>query len=350
MRDESGWSVMRECAVSMQRSRRRPFRLLAAASAAACAIAVASCGSSEDSAPEQSQPSTAWTNDLGIPLSTPLVGPEPGHTKKMQLASGRTFLLHVPEGYTPERSWPIILVFHGWNETIDSLEVNTGFSDSRAIVAYPQGVDGAWSPAPYAKTSTDEDLQFVHDMVDGLRSTYRVNDNEIFAAGMSNGGGFAAFLACRMPETFHSVATVSAAYYEGIHDGCTDRPVGRLDLHGTKDPVVSYDGGVRHETPYASVKEVLHEHERRNRCSGKVESVRLTNGAEKETWIGCEAPLQHIRIEGGSHIWPGGFNTRHMEVGPGFATDAVLDFFGIPGRPANTKQEDATASTTRQAP
>lgn len=306
-------------------------------STAACVMALVSCSSSEEDT--TTSPSTAeWRSDLGFPVAPMLVGPDPGHTKKMKLASGRSFLLHVPENYTADRSWPVLLSFHGYTDSPENMEQYSQFDAADAIVAYPAGENAAWAPAPYAATSAEEDLEFVRAIVDSLRATYEVDDNAIFAAGLSNGGGFAAFLACRMPGTFRSVATVSAAYYEGIHTDCSDKPVGRLDIHGTKDPVVNYEGGVRHETAYASVAEVLGQHQRRNKCRGDVESVRLTNGATRETWTACQAPLQHIRIEGGSHVWPGGNNATKTEVGKGFATDAVLDFFGIPGRPADTEE------------
>ncbi len=37
---------------------------------------------------------------------------------------------------------------------------------AQAIVVYPAGVEKAWTPAPYAKTTEEEDLKFVADMVD----------------------------------------------------------------------------------------------------------------------------------------------------------------------------------------
>lgn len=320
----------------------------AALSVAACVGALGACGGHDDAPPAPTSPAT-WTNDLGVPLSPMLVGPEPGETKNIRLSSGRTFLLHVPSDYSPERSWPVLLAFHGWNDSPENMEGYTQFDAAEAIVAYPQGVDKAWSPAPYATTSAEEDLDFVHTIVDSLRSTYSVDDDAIFAAGLSNGGGFAAFLACRMPGTFRSVATVSAAYYEGIHSECSEQPVGRLDIHGTDDPVVNYEGGVRHGTAYFSVTEVMNQHQKRNKCVGDVQTVRLTNGAVKETWTGCQAPLQHIRIEGGSHVWPGRPSRDKPEVGRGFATDTVLDFFGIPGRPEGTEEHGVAEASQRPA-
>jgi len=244
----------------------------------------------------------------------------------------------VPKDYKGEKKWPIVLAFPGWGQSAENLRGYSRLDAADAITIFAEGKKKAWSPAPYAKTSTAEDKKFVRDIIDAVRATYRVDDSRIFATGMSNGGGFAAYLACQMPDVFKSVATVSAAYYKDILKDCAHSPVGRLDIHGTVDPVVGYYGGTRHKTKYYSVESVLEQDRKRNGCSTKVDTTRLVNNALDMKWSGCTAPLEHIRIAGGSHVWPGGTADAHNEVGKFFATDRVLDFFGIPGRPSGTAQ------------
>ncbi len=53
----------------------------------------------------------------------------------------------------------------------------------------------------------------------------------------------------------------------------------------------------------------------------------------------CTTPLEHIRIAGGSHVWPGGTADAHNEVGKFFATDRVLDFFAGSGTTAQAVVE-----------
>ncbi|KXI15933.1 hypothetical protein HMPREF3227_02235 [Corynebacterium sp. CMW7794] len=322
---------------------------------AACGL-LAGCGVGDGSDEGLTDPTavtttgaTQWEPSLGIPASSPLAGPEPGESKTINLPSGRTFILHVPENYDPSRAWPVVLSFHGWGETASQMEAYTRFDSSEAIVAYAQGTDKAWAPAPYAKTSGAEDVAFVQQIVDSLRATYAVDDERIYAVGMSNGGGFAAYLACQMPEYFHAVASVSAAYYSKIHDGCKSAaesenehygeplPVGRLDLHGTDDPIVSYFGGTRHGATYNPVMEVLAMDQKRNQCSDQISTSRLASNSLLMQWKGCRAPLVHIRIGGGNHVWPGGSYDKSHVLPEGFATDAVLDFFAIPGRATGTE-------------
>lgn len=269
---------------------------------------------------------------LGIPRSSPIAGPQPGSFKRIHLPSGRHFMLYIPETYDASKQWPMILAFHGWKETSWQIYKYSQLSSSQAITVYPQGEKRAWAPAPYAETTGAEDVQYVEDIIDALRATYTIDDDRIFAAGMSNGGGFAAYLACQLPNVFNSVATVSAAYYEAIHKDCQGEPVGRLDIHGTEDPIVDYYGGRRHGARYVSVNDVLAMDAQRNRCASGATTERLSDGALYQTWSQCQAPLQHVRIGGGSHVWPGGTADNTNSVPAGFATDKVLDFFAVPGR------------------
>ena len=310
--------------------------LVGAVAVSFLAVAGASCSADSPDPAPQAVPTE--TKNLGIPTSAPLSGPEPGSYTTVNLPSGRSFILSVPKDYTGEKKWPIVLAFPGWGQSAENLRGYSRLDAADAITVFAEGKKQAWSPAPYAKTSTAEDKKFVRDIIDAVRATYRVDDSRIFATGMSNGGGVAAYLACQMSDVFKSVATVSAAYYQDILKDCAHSPVGRLDIHGTVDPVVGYYGGTRHKTKYYSVESVLEQDRKRNGCSTKVDTTRLVNNALDMKWSGCTAPLEHIRIAGGSHVWPGGTADAHNEVGKFFATDRVLDFFGIPGRPSGTAQ------------
>lgn len=281
---------------------------------------------------------------LTIPTSSPLTGPEPGHFKKIKMASGRTFILQLPAEYDPSKQWPLVLAFHGWKETAEAMHEYSHFSAAEAIVVFAQGEDKAWAPAPYATSTGAQDQAYVREIIDSVRATYTVNDARIHAVGMSNGGGFAVYLACTMPEYFTSIASVSAAYYEAILKECNPAPVGRLDIHGTDDPVVGYFGGTRHGAKYFPVMDVLEADRQRNQCSDTVSTTRLGSSALRMQWRGCAAPLVHVRIGGGTHVWPGGKYDPDQAIPRGFASDMVLDFFAIPGREQGT-ENSANAGT-----
>lgn len=275
------------------------------------------------------------------PTGAPVAGALPGETTRINLPSGRSYLVHLPENYDPNQSWPLILTFHGWGQNGQAMATSTHFDAAQAISIYPDGAPSrppnadkkSWAPAPYATVSGEEDLQFVDEIVNSARRTWVIDDSQLYAVGFSNGGGFAQYLACQRPAQFTAIATVSAAYYSKVVEGCDPGTVGHLDIHGTDDQVVSYNGGTRHDTKFLSVPEILDVAAQRNHCRGSVERQQLIGDAERTTYRECAAPVDHIRIDGGRHIWPGYSGNRTDAMPENFATDKILDFFRIPGRP-----------------
>lgn len=93
-----------------------------------------------------------------------------------------------------------------------------------------------------------EDLQFVSDMIDDLKSKYAIDSNRIYAAGMSNGGGFVGTIACsEIGSWFAAFASVAGAFYTDVdgHDCLPARPIiPFMEIHGGLDKGVHYAGGM----------------------------------------------------------------------------------------------------------
>lgn len=300
------------------------------AAAGVCALLLGGCSSLADS-------------DLNEPLVTTRALPaiddirevdpwsEPSSETRHINAGGlkRDYILSLPAGADQRDRLPVILVFHGYGEDAESVRRNSGLDDADAIVAYLDGEKKAWAPAPYAKTSGEQDLDFVDAVLDELGRDYSVDRSRVFAAGFSNGGGFAAYVGCQRPQEFTGIATVAGAYYHRVSEGCSQIPMKHVDFHGTDDDIISYDGGRRHKTAYNSVEEMLTDATERNHCDAREEDIDVEDNVKLEHWAGCDAELAHYRIENGPHVWPGGGNDSSKTVEQGFATDKMLEFFRL---------------------
>ena len=102
----------------------------------------------------------------------------------------RSYVLSLPDGVA--EALPVIVALHGKGDSGRDFLSGTGLARARAIVAAPTGVGLAWSPAPYARTTFDEDAAFVRALIDDLRSTF--NTTNTYLVGFSNGGGLAVHL------------------------------------------------------------------------------------------------------------------------------------------------------------
>src|SRR5699024_10459822 len=197
--------------------------------------------------------------------SAPLRGaPRPGNKGLVKLKSGglnRQAVLQVPADVVPRQSQatrpkPLILAFHGYGQSRESIARFGDLARDGAIVAYPDGIDKAWAGAPYATATGKQDLALVRDLINRIAATYQVDDLRIYAAGMSNGGGFVAKLACEIPQEFAAFASVAGAYYKGTWQGCAtraqrgkehpqfrgSRATSFLEIHGENDGRIHYEG------------------------------------------------------------------------------------------------------------
>lgn len=246
----------------------------------------------------------------------------------------RDYILSLPPGAHQRERLPLILAFHGYRENAESMHKYSALDGADAVVAYLQGVDNAWAPAPYARTSGAADLAFVDAVRGQLTGEFGIDTARVFAAGLSNGGGFAAYVGCQRPQDFTAVATVSAAFYQRVSDGCSTIPIKHIDFHGTNDEVINYAGGERHDTVYDSVLEMLQEAAERNRCRTSPQEERVAPSIVRDRWVDCDAGLEHYRVESGPHVWPGGLNDASGTAPAGYATARILEFFGVEKRQA----------------
>lgn len=312
------------------------MRRRASAAAAVCLLgwAVTACASPHDGAEvfttmsESPATEPVAPGEHAEPLSPPAV------ERRTITAAGlqREFILSLPAGARQRARLPLIMVFHGYRENAETIHRYSELDKADAVVAYMQGKDDAWAPAPYAGTTGEQDLAFVDAVRSQLSGEFHIDPARVFAAGLSNGGGFAAFVGCQRPQDFTAVATVSAAFYQRVSDGCSRIPIKQIDFHGTADAVMHYAGGERHNTVYDSTPEMTAEAAERNRCRPQPAERRVADTVVEERWEDCDAGLEHFRIEGGPHVWPGGLRDESGTAPKGFATDEILDFFRVKHR------------------
>lgn len=218
----------------------------------------------------------------------------------------RSYHVCVPAGH--DGALPVIVALHGKGDNGRDFLAGTGLHRARAIVAAPTGAGLAWSPAPYARTTFEEDVAFVRALIDDLRSTFDTTNT--YLAGFSNGGGLAVHLSLTDLK-LAGVATVAAAVRATPDELAAAQPLDYLNIHGTFDDVVPFAGeqrspysGGEDDTTYGA-PDVVAAFERRNAGRARAEL---------------------IAVEGMGHEWPTGPWAARRGVD---ATDAILEFFGV---------------------
>ena len=250
----------------------------------------------------------------------------------------RQYLLYVPKSYDRSKPTPLVISLHGaalwpaaemeisrWNEMADE----RGF-----IVVYPSGSDipRVW---PMEQDSLGLDVKFISDLIDKLEAAYNIDPTRIYADGMSNGGGMAFALSCKLSDRIAAVGAVAAALSQNWEWCGNSRPVPTMAFHGTADPMALYQGGPSPVSPdqFPNIRDWTARVARRNRCKGDPSDARITANVRRLEYTNCaeNADVMLYTVEGGGHTWPGGRHLPESMVGPTTreisATRVMWEFF-----------------------
>lgn len=223
----------------------------------------------------------------------------------------RRFIVHVPTAYDHQTAIPVVFAFHGYTNTPQQQEqwsmMSAKAEEAGFILVYPygSGIPSGWNGGDCClPLSPPDDVAFVEAMIDWLEDQLCVDPARIYATGFSNGGFMSHRLACELSDRIAAVGPVAGMM--GIDDCMPTRPMPILQLHGTSDLVVPYDGSVI--LGYRSADESIAGWVERNGCRGEpvvtYEQGEVTCRAHEDCDAGVEVEL--CTVEGGGHTWPGG--------------------------------------------
>ncbi|CAN5401553.1 phospholipase [soil metagenome] len=120
------------------------------------------------------------------------------------------FSLYVPEYYTPDRAWPLVMALHGGSGN------GRGFlwswlSDARsrgAILVAPTAIGSTW-----ALMGDDADTPNLGRILDLVEAQWRIDPARKLLTGMSDGGTFCYVTGLRSESPFSHLAPVAATFH-----------------------------------------------------------------------------------------------------------------------------------------
>ncbi len=225
----------------------------------------------------------------------------------------RTYHLYRPEGLTGPA--PLVVMLHGGYG--DGAQAERAYNwDGEAdgalfVVAYPDGVDRAWNAGSCCgipKNRNIDDVVFIKDMVSSIAQHVEIDPARVYVTGMSNGAMMALRMACQT-DLFAAVAPVAGTL---LTDCSHAAPASVLQIHGTADDRVPFDGGPgKAKTPSGapnvdgpSVPAVNATWRGIDGCGTPSTS---TAGVVTTQMASCpaEREVELISVAGAGHQWPG---------------------------------------------
>ncbi len=256
------------------------------------------------------------------------VAPAPPDPKNHTFGGARPVpIVRAPEKYDANKPVSLVLMLHGYGS--DALQTNVLFGlqylvdDDNLLLALPEGTvdaDGKkfWNATDaccdFGKTGVD-DVKYLLDLVKELRQWYAVDPKRIWVVGVSNGGFMALRLGCEAADVFAGVISYAGAGWLDASKCNPTAPVAVLQIHGTADTTVPYQGGTLSvgSAPIPSAMKTTSDWAQRNGCGSSPDATAPPidfdadqAGAETKitSWTGCtkNGATRLLSIEGSPHV------------------------------------------------
>ena len=256
---------------------------------------------------------------------------------------GRSYLADLP---AQPAGAPILVVLHGaggWGAQVaNNSRMSRPANRAGYVVLYPTATvrDGlrSWNSGygPPARREVD-DIRFLDAMISDAAARFSADPDRVYMAGMSNGAMMAESYAASRPGRVKAVAGVAGTM--NIAAFRVRGPVPLLQIHGTADGLVPYNGGpsrFRGVTyRFASVADVVGAFVRAQgdglrRTEQIIDPANDGMRTVATNWSrGGKVRVRLLTVEGGRHLWPGGRGATPRRGGTQDidATAEILAFF-----------------------
>ena len=236
----------------------------------------------------------------------------PGDMTETITAGGmqRTFLRHIPNGYTGRTPAPVVFDFHGLSGTGMQQSNLSGFrnvADQKGfIMVWPNGVDNSWNVGRCCGTAQSQnidDVGFVRAIIATLAQEACIDTKRVYATGCSNGGGMSYKLACDAADVIAAVAPVdfdcvTATTGAAACGNCRPaRPITEIQFRATGDQLVSYTG----DNAFPGAQQNLTTWGQINMCTGATQALPENAGCQEFPMCGAGVESVLCTIQGGSH-------------------------------------------------
>lgn len=232
----------------------------------------------------------------------------------------RDYRLYIPAMYNGSMPVPLVLNLHGYASFAAQQEFYGDFrpiaDTANFLIVHPNGTinnlgDRFWNVL--GGLSAVDDVAFLSNLIDSLRATYNIDPNRIYSTGMSNGGFMSYSLACELSNKIAAIASVTGSMITPKLNACDpQRPVPVMEIHGTADNTVPYNGSVLLGT--VAIPTLVDAWVQKNQCNPTpvitpVPDINTADGCTAEHYLytgGLNgSTVEHYKVIGGGHTWPG---------------------------------------------
>ena len=255
--------------------------------------------------------SGSWTTTSQAPSTTTKVAVRP-------------YSEFVPSSYSSKSPAPLVVLLHGYGSSGKQQETYMNFSavaEQRGfILAYPDGTVDATGKQFWNATEVccnffmdvDDDAYLI-SMLNEMESKYSIDRKRIYFVGHSNGGFMSYRMACKHSDRIAAIASLAGATFLNSSDCAAKDPVSVLQVHGTSDTTILYNGGAILGRQYPSATASATQWATFDQCSNnavpradKLDLVTTIAGSETSitSWNNCRngTEVELWTLDQGGHV------------------------------------------------
>jgi polyhydroxybutyrate depolymerase len=180
------------------------------------------------------------------------------------IGGDRPVPIHVPASYEAGHAVPLVMMLHGYSASgpIEEAYLDiTAQSDARGFIyAYPNGTfdtqgNRFWNATDACCNlygSAVDDSSYLSQVITEIEARYTIDPKHVFITGHSNGGFMAHRMACDHADQVAAIVSLEGAMWEDISRCQPSAAVSVVEIHGTADETIAFDGGVIGANAYPS--------------------------------------------------------------------------------------------------
>lgn len=274
----------------------------------------------------------------------------------------RTYIVHVPATYQPQRPSPLVIMLHGGGGTARAAMRETEWTMKAEregfLAVFPNAMarDPAqpssfvrnpqlWNDGSdrfYPGQKAPDDVGFIAAMLDDLSTRFALDKRRVFVTGFSNGASMSFRVGAELSDRIAAIAPVAGALW--FDPPLFKHPVSLCYITGTADPLNPIEGGVPklatgaseriRAKPKPPVRDSILKWARALGCPAAPASLSEADGVRIETCSPAlgNAEVIYIAVAGLGHTWAGGRSLLPENlVGKTSnkirATDVIWEFF-----------------------
>ena len=227
--------------------------------------------------------------------------------------SGRQAELRIPGDIGENETLPLVVALHGFSQypwyVYDFFQGVNSVDDNKHLLLTPYGTsnpDGYyfWNGTPaccdFYKQNID-DVSYLTSLISTAISDYGADQNRVMLIGHSNGGFMSHRMACDAGNILHTIVNFAGATYGDFSDCNLTGYPNIVNVHGTSDSVINYNGGDNLGESYASSPDGAVYWANRSGCDGTTTQMGTMDLVDGDGYNET-TQLQHLDCEQGNRV------------------------------------------------